>query len=55
VEQYIEDKDFATEVERMFSAGRLVPQLWMKNAVGEEISIQPLLKATDGALAALGQ
>jgi hypothetical protein len=50
VEQYISDKDFAAEVERMFSAGRLVPQLWMKKAVGEEISIQPLLKATDEAL-----
>jgi hypothetical protein len=55
VEQYISDKDFAAEVERMFSAGRLVPQLWMKKAVGEEISIQPLLKATEEALAALNQ
>ncbi|MFC2146658.1 hypothetical protein ACFLRT_04775, partial [Acidobacteriota bacterium] len=40
VEQYISEKDFAAEVERMFSAGRLVPQLWMKRAVGEEISIE---------------
>jgi hypothetical protein len=55
VEQYIRDKDFAVEVERMFSVGRLVPQLWMKKAVGEEISIQPLLKATDEALLAVGQ
>lgn len=55
VEQYISDKDFAGEVERMFSAGRLVPQLWMKKAVGEEISIQPLLKATEEALEAVGQ
>jgi len=55
VEQYIRDKDFAAEVERMFSAGRLVPQLWMKKAVGEEISIEPLLKATEEALEALGQ
>lgn len=55
IEEYIRDKDFAAEVERMFSAGRLVPQLWMKNAVGKEISIHPLLKATDEALAALGQ
>jgi hypothetical protein len=27
----------------------------MKKAVGEEISIQPLLKATDEALLAVGQ
>jgi hypothetical protein len=53
IEQYIRDKNFATEVERMFSAGRLVPQLWMKNAVGSEISIEPILKATDEALTAL--
>jgi hypothetical protein len=55
VEQYVRDKDFAGEVERMFSTGRLVPQLWMKNAVGEEISIEPLLKATDEALEAVKQ
>jgi oligoendopeptidase F len=55
VEQYIRDKDFAAEAERMFSMGRLVPQLWMKKAVGEEISIHPLLKATDEALATVSQ
>jgi hypothetical protein len=55
VEQYIRDKNFATEVERMFSAGRLVPQLWMKNAVGSEISIEPILAATDEALTAVGR
>jgi hypothetical protein len=35
---------------RIFATGRLIPQLWMKNAVGSEISIQPLLNATDEAL-----
>jgi hypothetical protein len=50
VGQYIEGKDLAVEVQRMFSAGRLVPQLWMKNAVGKEISIDPLLTAVDSAL-----
>ncbi len=55
VAQYIRDKNFASEVERMFSAGRLIPQLWMKKALGEEISIQPLLKATDEALAVVIQ
>lgn len=50
IENYIKDKDFAKEVERMFSAGRLVPQLWMKNAVGSEIDIKPLLNAVDEAV-----
>lgn len=47
---HLEGKDFAAEVERIFSTGRLVPQLWMKNAVGKEISAEPLLKAVDKAL-----
>jgi hypothetical protein len=43
-------KDFAGEAIRVYSAGRLIPQLWMKNAVGSEISIKPLVDATDKAL-----
>lgn len=50
VEQYIKDKNFGAEVSRMFALGQLHPQLWMKNAVGSEISIQPILAATDEAL-----
>lgn len=50
IEQYIEGKDLAAEVERMFSEGRLIPQLWMKNAVGNEISIESLVEATEEAL-----
>jgi len=50
VEKYILDKDFAGEVQRMFSAGRLIPQLWMKNAVGDEISIAPVIDAAAEAL-----
>jgi hypothetical protein len=48
--EYLEGKDFAKEVERMFAAGRLTPQLWMKHAVGKEISVEPLLTAVDEAL-----
>jgi hypothetical protein len=44
VEEYIKNKDFATETERMFSQGRLVPQVWMINAMGSELSGEPLLK-----------
>ncbi|NIM13008.1 MAG: hypothetical protein GTO45_12850 [Candidatus Aminicenantes bacterium] len=50
IEQHLESKDFAAEVERMFSAGRLTPNLWMKNAAGKEIAIEPILQATDEAL-----
>jgi hypothetical protein len=48
--RYLEGKDFAAEVLRMYSQGRLIPQVWMKKAVGSEISAEPLLKAVDDAL-----
>ncbi|MCK9202931.1 MAG: hypothetical protein M0P58_00665 [Bacteroidales bacterium] len=50
LDQFLKGKNFADEALRIYSAGRLIPQLWMKNAVGSEISIRPLLNATDQAL-----
>ena len=50
IDEYLKGKNFADETLRIYAAGKLIPQIWMKNAVGEEISIQPLLKATDNAL-----
>ncbi|MCK9423190.1 MAG: hypothetical protein M0Q38_11395 [Bacteroidales bacterium] len=50
LDQFLKGKNFADEALRIYSAGRLIPQLWMKNAVGSGISIKPLLDATDQAL-----
>lgn len=50
LDRYLESRNFADEVVRIFSAGRLIPEIWMKNAVGTGISIQPLLDATGEAL-----
>ncbi|MEI7661814.1 MAG: hypothetical protein WCK34_06445 [Bacteroidota bacterium] len=50
LDQFLKGKNFADEAIRIYSAGRLIPQLWMKNAVGSEISIKPLLDATDDGL-----
>jgi hypothetical protein len=50
LDQFFKGKNFADETMRIYSTGRLIPQLWMKNAVGTEISIKPLLDATDAAL-----
>ncbi|MDD4604247.1 MAG: hypothetical protein PHF97_10630 [Bacteroidales bacterium] len=50
LDQFLKEKNFADEALRIYSTGRLIPQLWMKNAVGSEISIQPLLSATNQAL-----
>lgn len=53
IEQYIRDKDFATEIERMFRLGSLIPQEWMRQAVGTELSIQPTLQAASEAVKAV--
>lgn len=50
VEQYLEGKDFAEQVQRIYSQGRLIPQVWMKKAVDEEMSIKPLIKASEKAV-----
>lgn len=50
IEQQIEGKVFADEINRIYSVGRLTPKYWMENAVGKELSTKPLLKASRGAL-----
>ncbi len=50
LDQFFKGKNFADETMRIYSTGRLIPQLWMKKAVGTEISIKPLLDATDASL-----
>lgn len=47
---YISDKDFSTEIYRAFRQGRVIPQLWMKGAVGSEISAKPAIKAAAEAV-----
>ncbi len=53
IEQQVKGKNMANEVERMLTQGSIIPQMWMKGAVGQEISIEPLLKATKEALEVL--
>ncbi|MBP5710056.1 MAG: hypothetical protein J6W84_03665 [Bacteroidales bacterium] len=50
LEQQLRGKTVATEIERIFPAGRLTPQLWMRNAVGSEVSPQPLIDAAAAAV-----
>ena len=50
IEQYLVGKDFSDEVDRIWSIGQLTPQIWMQKAVGEDISIKPMIKATEEAL-----
>lgn len=53
IEQQVKGKNLADEMERMYTQGSIIPQLWMKNSVGSPISIAPLLSATNEALQAL--
>lgn len=50
IEQFIKDKNFGKEVERITSIGRLTPQAWMETAVGNKLSIQPTLDAAKIAI-----
>ena len=50
IEEYIKDKNLATEMERMCVQGSITPTLWIRQAVGEDLSVQPILKAVTGAL-----
>lgn len=50
MEDFIGDKNIAQEIHRMLVAGRVTPQHWMKLAVGNELSIEPMLKAVDVAV-----
>ena len=50
LEDYLKDKVLGPEMERMCRIGNIMPQQWMKDAVGSEISVKPMLKAVDRAL-----
>jgi hypothetical protein len=50
IEEYLEGKDFAQEVRRIYSLGKLTPDYWMKQSVGASISVQPIFNAVDEAL-----
>lgn len=53
IEQQVKGKNMAAEIERMLTQGRIIPQLWMRNAVGLPISVEPLLHAVEEALQVL--
>ncbi|ASB51178.1 hypothetical protein CDL62_14455 [Alkalitalea saponilacus] len=50
LEEYIQNRSFADETDRMFMLGRLTPNHWMRQAVGADIDIQPMLNAGREAL-----
>lgn len=55
IEQQVKGKNLADEMDRMYTQGSIIPQLWMKHAVNSPISIDPLLSATSEALEKLNK
>lgn len=55
LESYLINKNLGTETLRMFAMGRMAPNVWMKKAVGEPLSINPLINATNNALKVVKQ
>lgn len=53
LEQHLKGKDFSDEVDRIFTQGRLIPNVWMQKATGENVSIDPIVKATEEAVGKL--
>jgi len=50
VEGRMNGKFNVDEIQRMYTQGRIIPQLWMNNSVGVDISTEPLLKEVRKAL-----
>lgn len=53
IEKAIRGKNFGREIAGIYSKGRIVPQVWLKESLGQELSDQPLLEAVDMALAGI--
>ncbi len=53
IEEYLEGKNLGYEMERMCAIGAILPQEWMKKAVGSPISTAPMLAAAQHALLAI--
>lgn len=50
LEDWLKGKSFSDEIDRIYKQGRLIPQLWMQNAVGSKISVEPILKQVRAVL-----
>lgn len=53
LEQYMQGKNFAGEVQRIYTLGTVVPQQWMQQAVGSGISGMATLEAAASAVSGI--
>jgi len=45
IENYLNGKDFASEVDRIYRLGKLTPNQWILQATGKPLSVQPIIDA----------
>ena len=50
LEEHFKTHSLASEVDRIFALGQLTPDVWMKRAVGNPLSNQPILTAASEAI-----
>ena len=50
LKDYLKGKNFGKEIERIYSLGSITPDAWMMGAVGQPLSVDPLLKSSGEAL-----
>jgi hypothetical protein len=50
LEQHLEGKDFAKEIDRIFSIGHCSPNVWMTKATGTKLSVEPFIKAVTNVM-----
>ncbi|MFM7806847.1 MAG: hypothetical protein ACKPEA_02820 [Planctomycetota bacterium] len=53
IRSFLNGRDLAAETKRITSIGSVTPDAWMRKAVGEPLSIEPLARNAAAALAAL--
>ncbi|MDR0926877.1 MAG: hypothetical protein LBO69_03820 [Ignavibacteria bacterium] len=53
--EYMKGKNIGTEMTRICTQGRLIPDVWMQGAVGSPVSAQPILNATERAVQTLNK
>ena len=50
IESYLADRDPGPEIERICTLGAITPERWMREALGESISVRPMIEAAEKAL-----
>jgi hypothetical protein len=53
IRSFLNGRDLATETRRITSIGSVTPDAWMRQAVGSPLSIDPLVRNANAAIAAL--